>query len=100
MRSMAISTWTRSDVTSPRFTQAKPPRRWTGRALRYFLLAPFRLGWWAASRFERSAGIVFTLLVGAALLAVGFFLSSTFIGMLLGIPMMFAGAFLALRALY
>src|SRR5262245_1260639 len=99
MRSMAMFTWTRSDVRAPQSETAKPKGR-GGRVLRYVLLAPFRLGWWMASRIEKSTGILFTLLVGAGLLMGGFFLCSTFFGMLLGIPMIVAGGFLALRALY
>ena len=68
--------------------------------LRYVLLSPFRLGWWMASKIEKSTGIIFTLFVGAALVVGGFFLCSTFIGAILGIPMILAGGFLALRALY
>ena len=99
MRSMAIFTWTRPDMGARRLDDTKPKRR-GARMLRYFLFAPFRFGWWMSSRVERSAGILFTLLIGAALLGVGFFLCSTFIGMIVGIPMMIAGGFLALRALY
>jgi hypothetical protein len=53
-----------------------------------------------ASRVERSTGILFTLIVGAVLLAGGIFLSSTLLGLILGVPMIFAGGFLVLRALY
>ena len=99
MRSMATYTWTRSDVSSRTPIDAKR-RSYGGRLLRYTLLAPFRLAWWMASKIEKSTGILFTLLIGAALLVVGFFLCSTFFGMILGIPMIAAGGFLALRALY
>lgn len=98
MRSMATFMWTRSKVTAP--VAPKPKRAWSGRALRYVVFAPFRTGWWMASKVEQSTGIVFTLVVGAILLVCGFWLSSTLIGMLIGVPMMVAGAFLALRALY
>lgn len=98
MRSMAMFTWTRTDVSAAPAEPSKPSR--TGRMMRYVLLAPFRLGWWMASKMEQSTGILFTLLTGAALLVAGFFLCSTFIGAILGIPMIVAGGFLALRALY
>lgn len=98
MRSTAISMWTRSDA--PKSARPTTKRPWSGRAVRYVAFAPFRTGWWMASRVERSTGIVFTLIVGVVLLAAGFWLSSTLIGMLLGVPMMVAGVFLALRALY
>lgn len=78
----------------------EPRKRRGGRLLRYVLFAPFRMGWWMASRVEKSTGIVFTLIVGAALLAAGFFLSSTLLGLFLGVPMIVMGAFLVLRALY
>lgn len=98
MRSTATFMWTRSNTPKP--TAPKLKRPWSGRALRYVAFAPFRTGWWMASKVERSTGIVFTLVVGVVLLAGGFWLSSTLIGMLLGVPMMVAGMFLALRALY
>ena len=98
MRSTAISMWTRSDTPKP--VRPKTKRPWSGRALRYVAFTPFRTGWWMASMIERSTGIVFTLIVGVVLLACGFWLSSTFVGMLLGVPMMEAGAFLTLRAVY
>lgn len=102
MRSTATFTWTRSNMTLPVSpTPKRPPARpWSGRALRYVAFAPFRAGWWMASRVERTTGIVFTLCVGVAFLVCGFLLSSTLIGMLFGVPMIVAGAFLALRALY
>jgi len=98
MRSTAIFMWTRSNADTA--AVPKPRRPWSGRALRYVALSPFRTGWWMASKVERTTGIVFTLIVGVVLLAGGFWLSSTLIGVLLGVPMMVAGAFLALRALY
>jgi hypothetical protein len=98
MRSMATFMWTHSDAGAP--VAVKPKRTWGGRALRFVVFAPLRSGWWMASRMERSTGIVFTLIVGVVLLVAGFWLSSTFIGMLLGVPMMVAGGFMALRALY
>jgi len=98
MRSMAMFMWTRSEVGTGPSQEANASRG--GRMLRYVLLAPIRLGWWMASKVEKSTGIVFTLFVGAALLIGGFFLCSTFIGAILGIPMILAGGFLALRALY
>lgn len=98
MRSTAISMWTRSEKPGAAAPTVKRP--WTGRALRYMAFAPFRWGWWMASRVEQSTGIVFTLIVGVIMVLGGFWLSSTVLGMLLGVPMMVVGAFLALRAMY
>lgn len=81
-------------------TMDTPRRKNGGRLLRYLVFAPFRMGWWMASRVERATGILFTLIVGAALLAAGIFLSSTLLGAIPGIPMIVAGGFLVLRALY
>ena len=81
-------------------TLESPKPRRSGRLLRYVVFAPFRMGWWLASRVEKSTGIIVTLILGAALLAGGFFLSSTLLGLILGVPMIVAGAFLGLRALY
>lgn len=75
-------------------------RKKSGRWLRRILLAPFRLGWWFASRFEKATGIIFTLIVGAIFVLVGFWLTSTILGLILGIPMIVAGGFLLARALY
>ena len=77
-----------------------PRKNRSGRILRYVLFAPIRIGWWMASRVERSTGIAFTLILGAVLLAGGIFLSSTLLGAIPGIPMIAAGGFLVLRALY
>ena len=98
MRSMAMFTWTRSDVGTQLPQEAKPGRG--SRALRYILLSPFRFGWWMSSKVEKSTGILFTLIVGVGLLVGGFFLCSSFIGAILGIPMLLAGGFLTVRALY
>ena len=81
-------------------TMETPRTKRGGRLLRYLTLTPFRMGWWMASRVERATGILFTLIVGAVLLAGGIFLSSTLLGLILGIPMIVAGGFLVLRALY
>jgi hypothetical protein len=81
-------------------TMETPGKNRSGRFLRYVVFAPFRVGWWMASRIEKSTGILFTLIVGAVLLAGGIFLSSTLLGLILGIPMIVAGGFLVLRALY
>ncbi len=81
-------------------TMDTPRKKRSGRLLRYIVFAPFRMGWWMASRVERSTGILFTLIFGAVLLAAGIFLSSTLLGLIPGIPMIVAGGFLVLRALY
>lgn len=81
-------------------TMDTPKKSRGGRVLRYVLFAPFRMGWWMASRVEKSTGIIFTLILGSGLLVGGFILSSTLLGLILGVPMMVAGAFLVLRALY
>lgn len=81
-------------------TMDTPRKKRGGRLLRYVILAPFRIGWWMASRVERATGILFTLILGAVLLAGGIFLCSTLLGAIPGIPMLVAGGFLVLRALY
>lgn len=72
----------------------------SGRWLRWLLLTPFRIGWWFATRVEKATGIAFTLVAGAILVVAGFWLSSTILGLILGIPMIVAGGFLLARALY
>ena len=81
-------------------TMDTPRKKRSGRLLRYVVFAPFRMGWWMASRIEKSTGILFTLILGVVLLAGGIVLSSTLLGMIPGIPMIVAGGFLVLRALY
>jgi hypothetical protein len=81
-------------------TMDTPRKKRGGRLLRYVIFAPIRIGWWMASRVERSTGIVFTLILGTVLLAGGIFLSSTLLGAIPGIPMIVAGGFLVLRSLY
>ncbi len=76
------------------------PNKRSGRWLRALIFAPFRIGWWFATRVEKAVGIGFTLVLGAVLAAAGLWLSSTLLGLILGIPMIIVGGFLLARALY
>ena len=70
------------------------------RALRMLLLWPVFLLWRLATITCNAIGIVFSIIVALALLGAGYLLISTFIGIVLGIPLMIFGAFLLARALY
>ncbi len=70
------------------------------RALRMLLLWPIILLWRMVTALCKALGIVFSIIVSLALLGAGYLLVSTFIGIVLGIPLMIFGAFLLARALY
>ena len=70
------------------------------RALRMLLLWPIFLLWRMVTALCKALGIVFSIIVALALLGAGYLLVSTFIGIVLGIPLMIFGAFLLARALY
>jgi len=64
------------------------------------LLWPIFLLWRMVTALCKALGIVFSIIVALALLGAGYLLISTFIGIVLGIPLMIFGAFLLARALY
>ena len=70
------------------------------RALRILFLWPVFLLWRVVTALCKALGIIFSLIVALALLGAGYLLISTFIGILLGLPLMIFGAFLLARALY
>ncbi len=70
------------------------------RALRMFLLWPIFLLWRIVTALCKAIGIIFSILIALALLGAGYLLISTFIGIILGVPLMIFGAFLFARALY
>ena len=70
------------------------------RALRMLLLWPVFLLWRLATITCNAIGIVFSIIVALALLGAGYLLISTFIGIILGVPLLIFGAFLLARALY
>ena len=70
------------------------------RALRMLLLWPIFLLWRITTALCNAIGIIFSIIVALALLGAGYLLISTFIGIILGLPLMIFGAFLLTRALY
>ena len=68
--------------------------------LKVFFVWPVKAAWKFATLVEKSIGILLSLLLAAALLLIGMYLASTFFGLIIGLPMMAAGAILLLRALY
>ncbi len=71
-----------------------------GRALRMLLLWPIFLLWRMVTALCNALGIIFSIILAIALLGAGYLLVSTFIGIILGLPLMIFGAFLLARALY
>ena len=75
-------------------------RRAGGGLLKVLFVWPLKAAWKCATLVEKSIGILLSLLLAAALLLIGMYLASTFFGLIIGLPMMAAGAILLLRALY
>ncbi|MFP6581155.1 MAG: hypothetical protein VCD00_01220 [Candidatus Hydrogenedentota bacterium] len=71
-----------------------------GKILRLFFVWPFKLLWKIVTTTCNAIGILLSLLLGSALMFAGYILVTTFIGAIIGLPMMVIGAFLILRALY
>lgn len=70
------------------------------KGFRALFLFPFKVSWKLASFAEKSLGLLFLIIVGAACLLAGLALLSTLIGFIFGIPLVWIGVFLLLRALY
>ena len=71
-----------------------------GRMIRFMFFFPIRMTWRCATAVCNAIGILMSLLLAALLLTVGYFLLSTLIGAILGLPIFIFGVFLLLRALY
>ena len=78
----------------------KRPRSIPARVLRLLLLWPVFLLWRLATVTCNAIGIIFCIIVALALLGAGYVLISTFIGAIIGIPLMIFGTLLLARALY
>ncbi len=79
---------------------SRKPRALPGRILRALFLWPITLLWRMVTTLCNALGIIFSIILAIALLGAGYLLISTFIGIILGIPLMILGAFLLARALY
>lgn len=71
-----------------------------GRMFRYALLLPVRVTWRFATVVCNAVGILMCLVLGALFVTLGYFLLSTIIGAIFGLPLFILGMFLLLRALY
>ena len=71
-----------------------------GKLFRFFFLWPISLLWKFATVVCGATGILLCLLLGSALLVAGYFLTMTFFGAVLGIPMMVFGVFFVARPIY
>lgn len=70
------------------------------RGLRFVLLAPLILGWRLATVATNAIGILLALVLGILLVGLGVVLCSTIAGVLVGLPLAFAGILLLCRAIY
>lgn len=71
-----------------------------GKFVWLFFTWPILLLWKLVTFTCNAIGILLALFLGSALMVGGYVLTSTIIGALLGLPMMFFGFFLVVRALY
>jgi hypothetical protein len=71
-----------------------------GKLFRLFFFWPVALLWKFATFTCSAIGILMCLLLGSALLVAGYFLTMTFIGAILGIPMIVFGLFFVARGIY
>jgi hypothetical protein len=65
-----------------------------------WLIWPIKLSWRATTLISNRIGILATLGIGGVLLILGFFLTGSIIGALIGIPMLAAGTLFLARGLY
>jgi hypothetical protein len=71
-----------------------------GRMVRFVIFTPFKVSWRVVTAVCNAIGILMSLLLGALLVTLGYFLMSTIIGAVIGLPLFVIGVFLLLRALY
>ena len=71
-----------------------------GWLFRMIFIGPIKLAWRLATRVEKRAGILTTLIAGALLTLSGIWLSGSFFLLPIGLPAIFLGLLLLLRALY
>ena len=71
-----------------------------GKLFRLFFFWPVSLVWKFATFTCNAIGILMCLLLGSALLVAGYFLTMTFVGAIIGIPMMVFGLFFVARGIY
>jgi hypothetical protein len=70
------------------------------RAFRVVLFWPFILAWRLVTFITNLIGILLALVIGLALMMLGIFLSSTIIGIVVGVPVFILGLLLLVRAIY
>ena len=61
---------------------------------------PIRAAWRMATMTCNRLGIVATLVIGLVLMGLGYFLTASLLGAILGVPTFVAGLFLTARAMY
>lgn len=68
-----------------------------GTAIGKLVTSPITITWRLANIIERRLGILATLAIGAATLLLGYVFTSTVIGFVIGIPLMFFGSIVFVR---
>lgn len=79
---------------------ASTSRALPSKALRVLLWWPIVALWRIVTYIGNALGILLTLIVGVVFIGIGVLLSSTFIGLFIGIPFFVLGVLLLARALY
>ena len=79
---------------------ARTSRALPSRMIRALLLWPVFALWRLVTAAANALGIVLSLVVALVMIGVGLFLSSTFVGIIFGLPILILGIFLLARALY
>lgn len=70
------------------------------RVFRVVLFWPFILAWRLVTFITNLIGILLALVIGLALMMLGIFLSSTIVGIIVGVPFFILGLLLLVRAIY
>ncbi len=78
----------------------RPRPSFASRLLKLFFVWPIILLWKSVTWVCSAIGILLCIILGLACLGVGYLLTATVIGAIVGIPLMVVGSFLLMRALY
>ena len=73
---------------------------WPSGAFRWLIVWPLSIAWRIVTAIANVTGILLALVLGFVLVAVGLLLCSTIMGFIFGVPLVFIGGLLLLRALY
>lgn len=79
---------------------AATQRMLPSRTIRIVFFWPLMLLWRFVTFVTNVIGILLALIIGLGLMALGLFLSSTIIGLVVGVPLFILGLLLLIRAIY